>query len=60
MLAEAVLVAGERWHDAGDAPRRSLPSPLTDFVGREREIVAIAGLLRETRLVTLTGAGGIG
>jgi hypothetical protein len=42
------------------ASRRSLPSPLTDFVGREREIVALAGLLRDTRLVTLTGAGGIG
>jgi predicted ATPase/DNA-binding CsgD family transcriptional regulator len=41
-------------------PRRSPPSPLTDFVGREREVVAIVRLLRDARLVSLTGAGGIG
>ena len=40
--------------------RRSLPAPLAGFVGREREVLAIVQLLREARLVTLTGAGGIG
>jgi predicted ATPase/DNA-binding CsgD family transcriptional regulator len=54
------VMASERWCDEKSTQRRSLPSPLTDFVGREREIVALVGLLREARLVTLTGAGGIG
>lgn len=39
-----------------------LPKPLTTFFGREREIAEVATLLRDTsvRLVTLTGAGGVG
>ncbi len=38
----------------------SLPLALTSFVGREHEIADLAGLLREHRFVTITGAGGIG
>jgi predicted ATPase/class 3 adenylate cyclase len=36
--------------------------PLTTFIGREREISQVAGLLRteDTRLVTLIGPGGVG
>lgn len=41
------------------APR--LPTaPLTSFVGREREVDALLRLLAETRLLSLTGAGGSG
>ncbi len=36
------------------------PSHLTRFIGREREIAEVCKLLGETRLLTLTGAGGIG
>lgn len=41
-------------------PPRGLPEPLTSFVGRTREIDAIAGLLARAPLVTLIGPGGVG
>src|SRR5262249_14961402 len=37
-----------------------LPIPLTSFVGRERQLAELAGLLEKSRLLTLTGMGGIG
>jgi predicted ATPase/DNA-binding CsgD family transcriptional regulator/transcriptional regulator with XRE-family HTH domain len=39
-----------------------LPAPLTPLIGREREVLAVAALLRsgDVRLVTLTGVGGVG
>src|SRR4029079_12699009 len=42
------------------APRRS-PNPATPLLGRERELAAIAEVVRDpdARLVTLTGIGGI-
>jgi predicted ATPase/class 3 adenylate cyclase len=38
----------------------NLPAQLTSFIGREREMAEIKRLLTETRLLTLTGAGGFG
>ena len=40
----------------------SLPVPATPFLGRERELMEVAGLLarEDARLVTLTGPGGVG
>lgn len=48
--------------DAGQMPRITgeLPVFLTSFVGRERELDEIAGLLSRVRLLTLTGPGGAG
>ncbi|MCW3098702.1 MAG: hypothetical protein JWL77_4320 [Chthonomonadaceae bacterium] len=37
-----------------------LPHPLTDLVGREDALLEVAARLRRSRLVTLTGLGGIG
>ena len=38
----------------------NLPTPLTRFVGRRQELAAIERLLASSRLLTLTGPGGIG
>ena len=46
-------------HRAG-ASRPELPSQLTSFIGRERELAEAATLLRDARLLTMTGAGGCG
>jgi predicted ATPase len=40
--------------------RGNLPESLTSFVGREREIGDVGGLLERSRIVTLTGPGGTG
>ncbi len=43
-----------------DAYRGNLPSQATSFVGREEEIRAIGDALASSRLVTITGVGGVG
>jgi predicted ATPase len=40
--------------------RTNLPVPTTPFLGRERELVEVVGLLEGARLLTLTGPGGTG
>ena len=40
--------------------RTNLPSPLTSFFGRDRELLELRKLLDTSRLVTITGAGGSG
>jgi predicted ATPase len=37
-----------------------LPLEVTGFVGRQRELAELGGLLRSARLVTVTGPGGVG
>ncbi|MEO5951727.1 MAG: tetratricopeptide repeat protein [Chloroflexia bacterium] len=41
-------------------PRNNLPSQLTTFIGREKELSDVRELLASTRLLTLTGPGGTG
>ena len=44
-----------RWTGSG-----GLPHQLTSFIGRERELQVLKGLLERSRLLTLTGPGGSG
>ncbi len=37
-----------------------IPIPLTSFIGREKEVKEVADLLSKSRIVTLTGSGGVG
>ncbi len=41
-------------------PRHNLPQQLTSFVGRQNAVGTITTLLKERRLVTIVGAGGVG
>jgi predicted ATPase/class 3 adenylate cyclase len=64
------LSAPERVYQLGDGEfpsleslyRTNLPVPATAFVGRERELTEVSGLLsrEDVRLLTLTGPGGTG
>jgi predicted ATPase/DNA-binding SARP family transcriptional activator len=62
-LALAETIAGS---PVKPGPAANLPVPLTSFIGRERELAALSGLLQDgrtaggCRLLTLTGAGGSG
>jgi len=40
--------------------RASLPQPTSELLGRERELADLAALVRESRVVTMTGPGGVG
>jgi len=55
----------ERHVHATDVPaeatrRHNVPADLTTFVGRQHELAALAGLVETSRLLTLTGPGGVG
>src|SRR5205823_5755103 len=43
-----------------DVVVNNLPMRLTSFVGRERELDRLQGMLTDARLLTLTGSGGCG
>ncbi len=47
-------------HSSHDGPPTNLRTQLTSFVGRVAELAEVKALLRETRLLTLTGPGGVG
>jgi hypothetical protein len=61
----AALLAVARPYELAGGPAhvesiRSLPLPLSSFVGRDRGVAEVKVLLECNRLVTLTGTGGIG
>jgi predicted ATPase/DNA-binding SARP family transcriptional activator len=41
-------------------PKFNIPIPLTSFIGREKELKEITDLFSKSRLITLTGSGGVG
>jgi predicted ATPase len=48
------------WRVSHVAPHSNLPASTTSFIGREKELAEIENLIAKNRLITLTGAGGIG
>ena len=44
----------------GEAPSGNLPASVSSFIGREDDFVQVADLLGHSRIVTLTGVGGVG
>lgn len=60
------MVASSRWRRdvdimQGDVPTLgNLPLTLTRCIGRKRELAEVTRLLADTRLLTLTGVGGVG
>ena len=63
---ERVIEGVNRQSGSGDSRRdnerlpENLPSYLSSFVGRERELKQVLGILANTRLLTITGTGGAG
>jgi predicted ATPase/DNA-binding CsgD family transcriptional regulator len=47
-------------HAARSVGQHNLPEELTSLIGRERDQAEVTGLLREHRIVSLVGAGGVG
>jgi len=67
--SKMATLAGQSWplpsslslHLVEPAPANTnIPLALTSFIGRERELATVKSLLQTTRLLTLTGAGGVG
>ncbi len=64
-LDGAVMPTGDHaLRDSGplteEQPRHNLPGQISSFLGRDAELVELQRLLQRNRLVTLTGAGGVG
>jgi hypothetical protein len=59
-LRAVVTTEAEPAENTWERPSHNLPSQLSSFVGREKELGEVKGLLQDTRLLTLTGSGGCG
>ena len=59
-LAELAAALAEESAALGTTAPFGLPADASSFVGRERELSELDSLLRHTRVLTLSGAGGVG
>jgi predicted ATPase/DNA-binding CsgD family transcriptional regulator len=57
-MSRSSVEAAAGWSAGGR--RHNLPLEMTSFIGREQEIAEVGRQLATTRLLTLTGAGGVG
>jgi predicted ATPase/DNA-binding CsgD family transcriptional regulator len=60
MIARVMAMSASRAAAVGSAAEHNVPLPLTSLIGRSRELDGVGETLRRTRLVTLTGPGGVG
>jgi non-specific serine/threonine protein kinase len=56
----AVEVVTQPFPAAPPVPIHNLPAELTSFVGRHKELLELPGVLASARLLSVTGAGGVG
>lgn len=60
-LEEQILLQDPRLGPERAGPKvGNLPAPTSSFVGRDEDVATIRKLLGQTRLLTLTGTGGVG
>jgi len=59
-LATLAAELAEEWEALGSAAAFVLPADASSFIGRGRELAELESLLRRTRLLTLSGTGGVG
>ncbi|MFE6051761.1 ATP-binding protein [Kitasatospora sp. NPDC056446] len=60
MAGDWTAQPGEPPAGSREPERGRLPAEVTGFVGRQRELTDLAALLAASRLVTVTGPGGVG
>lgn len=60
ILTQDPTLAAPEQPEQRDQPRHNLTQSVTSFVGRDQDVAGVAELVRAARLVSLTGAGGVG
>ena len=60
MIDSVMAASGSRPPGLRNALTHHVPVPLSSLIGRSRELDGVSEMLRRTRLVTVTGPGGVG